>query len=355
VLISARLPILQATETNTKKKIVMTKIETKEEGLRFVREALAKAQVADDVKGKVIAVFVVSTSPWWFAPPEYIEYLISQLITLFTYKFEDERMSIPANMVYLMAADKGMPSILLHWRVYLSLYAPYVKSWKLETIKDNEGKPIGMVAVIIDKDGEEWRWERYYDNLQLTSRWKNKELMFAKTILKEALAIKFPHLNLLPPLSTVETYDPDDLDDPNRVSVTSVASIMSAPVSPPPPAPANNGQRVAYPTEKAPNPNPNNQQKSSPEIVKRLADAPPPDNKKEKMGDADINREVQDKYKELGELVGDGEALNIMKGIVSHLGAPRFADLDIHKKRVALSMLNSAIIAEKNKRQAKYG
>jgi len=183
----------------------MTKIGTKEEGLRFVREALTKAQVADDVKGRVIAVFVVSTSPWWLAPPEYIEYLVSQLITLFTYKFEDERMSIPANMVYLMAADKGMPSILLHWRVYLSLYAPYVKSWKLETIKDSEGKPIGMVAVIIDKDGEEWRWERYYDNLQLTSRWKNKELMFAKTILKEALAIKFPHLNLLPPLSTVET------------------------------------------------------------------------------------------------------------------------------------------------------
>ena len=331
----------------------MTKIGTKEEGIRFVREALTKAQVADDVKGKVIAVFVVSTSPWWFAPPEYIEYLVSQLITLFTYKFEDERMSIPANMVYLMAADKGMPSILLHWRVYLSLYAPYVKSWKLETIKDNEGKPIGMVAVIIDKDGEEWRWERYYDNLQLTSRWKNKELMFAKTILKEALAIKFPHLNLLPPLSTVETYDPDDLDDPNRTPVASVSSIMSVSVSPSP-APADKNQAQSQPSENGSTPNPNNHHKSSPEIVKRLADVPPPDNKKEKISEADISREVQDRYKELVEIVGEEEALKTIKSIVSRLGAQRFADLDIHKKQVVISMINSAIIAAKEQKQEKY-
>ena len=348
------MPILQTTETNTKKKIVMTKIGTKEEGLRFVREALSKAQVADDVKGKVIAVFVVSTSPWWFAPPEYIEYLVSQLITLFTFKFEDERMSIPANMVYLMAAEKGMPSILLHWRVYLSLYAPYVKSWRLETIKDSDGKPIGMVAVIIDKDGEEWRWERYYDNLQLTSRWKNKELMFAKTILKEALAIKFPHLNLLPPLSTVETYDPDDLDDPNRVPVASVSSIMSAPV-PPPPAPANNSQSKPNPTEKADAPNPNNQQKSSTEIVKRLADVQPPENKKETEGEAEVTKEVKVKYKELSEIVGEEEAKKLISGIVNNLGAPSFSQLDIHKKWMAISMIDDAIIAEKNQKQNKNG
>jgi len=332
----------------------MTKIGTKEEGLRFVREALTKAQAADDVKGKVIAVFVVSTSPWWFAPPEYIEYLVGQLITLFTYKFEDERMSIPANMVYLMAAEKGMPSILLHWRVYLSLYAPYVKSWRLDTIKDSEGKPIGMVAVIIDKDGEEWRWERYYDNLQLTSRWKNKELMFAKTILKEALAIKFPHLNLLPPLSTVETYDPDDLDDPNRVPAASVSSIMSVSVTPAP-APSNNGQAAPQATEKRAVPNPNSQQKGAPEIVKSLADVQPPDNKKEKVGEAEINQEVKEKYKELCELLNEEEAKSIIKDIVDKLGAPKFADLDIHKKRVALSMINKTIIAEKNKKHTQDG
>ena len=319
-----------------------------------MREALSKAQVADDVKGKVIAVFVVSTSPWWFAPPEYIEYLVSQLITLFTFKFEDERMSIPANMVYLMAAEKGMPSILLHWRVYLSLYAPYVKSWRLETIKDSDGKPVGMVAVIIDKDGEEWRWERYYDNLQLTSRWKNKELMFAKTILKEALAIKFPHLNLLPPLSTVETYDPDDLDDPNRIPVSSVSSIMSAPV-PPPPAPANNSQSKPNPTEKAASPNPNNQQKSSTEIVKRLADVQPPENKKETEGEAEVTNEVKAKYKELSEIVGEEEAKKLISGIVNNLGAPSFSQLDIHKKWMAISMIDDAIIAEKKQKQNKNG
>jgi hypothetical protein len=315
-----------------------------------VREALTKAQVADDVRGKVIAVFALSTSPWWFAPPDYIEYLVSQLITLFTYKFEDERMSIPANMVYLMSADKGLPSILLHWRVYLSLYAPYVRSWRLETIKDNEGKPIGMVAVIIDKDGEEWRWERYYDNLQLTSRWKNKELMFAKTILKEALAIKFPYLNLLPPLSTVETYDPDDLDDHSRTSVASVSSIMSAPVHPPS-APSNNSQNVSQQADKVVASNTNNQQKSSPEIVKRLADVPPPDSKKERVSEADVSREMQDRYKELVDIVGVEEASRIGRDIVSNLGAARFAELDIHKKRVAISMINSAIITAKKQKQ----
>jgi hypothetical protein len=247
-----------------------------------------------------------------------------------------------------------MPSILLHWRVYLSLYAPYVKSWRLETIKDSDGKPVGMVAVIIDKDGEEWRWERYYDNLQLTSRWKNKELMFAKTILKEALAIKFPHLNLLPPLSTVETYDPDDLDDPNRIPVSSVSSIMSAPV-PPPPAPANNSQSKPSPTEKAASPNPNNQQKSSTEIVKRLADVQPPENKKETEGEAEVTNEVKAKYKELSEIVGEEEAKKLISGIVNNLGAPSFSQLDIHKKWMAISMIDDAIIAEKKQKQNKNG
>jgi len=210
-----------------------------------------------------------------------------------------------------------------------------------------------MVAVIIDKDGEEWRWERYYDNLQLTSRWKNKELMFAKTILKEALAIKFPHLNLLPPLSTVETYDPDDLDDPNRTPVASVSSIMSVSVSPSP-APADKNQAQSQPSENGSTPNPNNHHKSSPEIVKRLADVPPPDNKKEKISEADISREVQDRYKELVEIVGEEEALKTIKSIVSRLGAQRFADLDIHKKQVVISMINSAIIAAKEQKQEKY-
>jgi len=142
---------------------------TKDEGLRIVRNALEKAKAAEDVRGKVVAVFATSTSPWWLSPEDYLEYLVQQLITLFSYKFENERMSIPANMVYLMAAERGLPTILLHWRVYLSLYSPYVRGWRLETIKDENGKPIGMVAVIVDKEGAEWRWERYYDNHSLTA------------------------------------------------------------------------------------------------------------------------------------------------------------------------------------------
>ncbi len=332
----------------------MTTLKTKEEGIRFVREALTKAQVADDVKGKVIAVFVVSTSPWWFAPPEYIEYLVSQLVTLFTYKFEDERMSIPANMVYLMAADKGMPSILLHWRVYLSLYAPYVKSWRLDTIKDSEGKPIGMVAVIIDKDGEEWRWERYYDNLQLTTRWKNKELMFAKTILKEALAIKFPHLNLLPPLSTVETYDPDDLDDTSRNPVASVSSMMSvsvpAPSQPQPQTqPSSNGSSNKQTSEGQAS------QKGSPEIVKQIADVPPPETKDEKASDADIiEKDIKAAYKELSELVGKERAKDIAEGIVRSLGGEKFANLSTNKKLMVLSMINKEIIEAKRSKEENY-
>ncbi len=58
-----------------------------------MKEALDKAQVTNEVRSKVIAVFLTSNAPWWFSPPDYIEYLVGQLITLFTYKFEDERMS----------------------------------------------------------------------------------------------------------------------------------------------------------------------------------------------------------------------------------------------------------------------
>ncbi len=333
-----------------------TKIRSKEEGLLLVREALDKAQVANEVKGKVITVFYASNAPWWFSPPDYIEYLVGQLVTLFSYKFEDERMSIPANMVYLMAADKGVPSILLHWRVYLSLYAPYVKGWRLETIKDGDGRPIGMVAVIIDKEGNEWRWERYYENLQLTSRWKNKELMFAKTILKEALAIMFPQLNLLPPLSTVETYDPDDLDTNNGAQPVSVGHIMSVSVRPEPAAvigDAENGTPKAF---RSVGNNGNNGApsvtKEPAEIVKSLAPAPPAQrDEKDRAGEAEISRAVKEKYKELSELVGDEEAKSIISGIVRDLGADKFKDLDISKQQLAISMIENAIFVERKFRE----
>jgi hypothetical protein len=328
----------------------MKTLNSKEEGLQIVREALDKAQAANEVRGKVIAVFVASTSPWWYAPPDYIEYLVGQLITLFSYKFEDERMSIPANMVYLMATEKGLPSILLHWRVYLSLYAPYVRGWRLETIKDGEGRPIGMTAIIVDKEGNEWRWERYYENLQLVSRWKNKELMFAKTILKEALAIMFPQLNLLPPLSTVETYDPDDIDNSNGSQVVSVGHIMSASVHPEPYEP-NKERNISLNTATI-DANISNGQtrpeiKRSPEIVRRLTNVPPVSTKQDKKGEAEINREVQEKYKELSDLIGQEEALKIVSGIVKDLGAERFKDLDISKQKLALSMIENAIFVER--------
>jgi len=308
---------------------------TKDEGLRIVRNALEKAKAAEDVRGKVVAVFATSTSPWWLSPEDYLEYLVQQLITLFSYKFENERMSIPANMVYLMAAERGLPSILLHWRVYLSLYSPYVRGWKLETIKDESGKPIGMVAVIVDKEGNEWRWERYYDNHALTAKWKNKELMFAKTILKEALAIMFPYLNLLPPLSSVETYDPDDLEESSRPG--------TQPSSPPPPVvqqpKQQNGQQ---PDAKA-----GGQAKSSADVVRKLADTPPPDAKKERSGEAELSREILDKFQELSRLIGADEAKELIAGIVRDLGGEKFADLDTNRKKMALMMIDNAIFTEK--------
>ncbi len=265
-------------------------------------------------------------------------------------------MSIPANMVYLMAADKGMPSILLHWRVYLSLYAPYVKGWRLETIKDNDGRPIGMVAVIIDKEGNEWRWERYYENLQLTSRWKNKELMFAKTILKEALAIMFPQLNLLPPLSTVETYDPDDLDTNNGGQPVSVGYIMSASVRPEPTYVMNDVNNEASKTQNSAGSNSahreQNATKEPSEIVRNLAPMPPTQqNKKDKASVAEINRIVMDRYRELSELVGDEEAKKIISGIVRDLGAERFGELELSKQQLAISMIENAIFVERKLRE----
>jgi hypothetical protein len=311
---------------------------TKDEGLRFVRKALDKAQAAEDVRGKVVAVFATSSSPWWLAPEDYLEFLIQQLITLFSYKFENERMSIPANMVYLMAAERGLPTILLHWRVYLSLYHPYVRGWRLETIKDDSGKPIGMVAIIVDKEGSEWRWERYYDNHALTPKWKNKELMFAKTILKEALAIMFPYLNLLPPLSTVETYDPDDIEETTRPAA-SVPQPTPAPATQAKQAPSqdNNGHTAG-------------QKKSSADVVRKLADTPPPDVKKEKSGDAELSREAQDKFQELSMLIGPEKAKEEISSIVRGLGAEKFADLDTNKKKAALMFIESLITTEKELR-----
>jgi hypothetical protein len=313
---------------------------TKDEGLRIVRNALEKAKAAEDVRGKVVAVFATSTSPWWLSPEDYLEYLVQQLITLFSYKFENERMSIPANMVYLMAAERGLPSILLHWRVYLSLYSPYVRGWRLETIKDENGKPIGMVAVIVDKEGNEWRWERYYDNHALTAKWKNKELMFAKTILKEALAIMFPYLNLLPPLSTVETYDPDDLVESAR---------PPAPASPQASNRPDPEQIVQFPEALAQlkKSDAGGQKKTSSDVVRKLADTPPPDAKKERSGEAELSREILDKFQELSRLIGADEAKELIAGIVRDLGGEKFADLDTNRKKMALMMIDNAIFTEK--------
>jgi hypothetical protein len=307
---------------------------TKDEGLRIVRNALEKAKAPEDVRGKVVAVFATSSAPWWLSPEDYLEYLVQQLITLFSYKFENERMSIPANMVYLMAAERGLPSILLHWRVYLSLYSPYVRGWRLETIKDENGKPIGMVAVIVDKEGNEWRWERYYDNHALTTRWKNKELMFAKTILKEALAIMFPYLNLLPPLSSVETYDPDDLEESSR---------PGSQLTTPQPV----GQQAKQANVQQSEARPGGQAKSSSDVVRKLADTPPPDVKKERSGEAELSREVLDKFQELSQLIGANEAKELIAGIVRDLGGEKFADLDTNRKKMALMMIDNAIFTEK--------
>jgi hypothetical protein len=64
-----------------------------------------------------------------------------------------------------------------------------------------------------------------------------------------------------------------------------------------------------------------------------------------------LTNEVKAKYKELSELLGEEEAKKLISGIVNKLGAPNFAQLDIHKKRAAISMINNAIIAEKKLKQ----
>jgi hypothetical protein len=181
----------------------------------------------------------------------------------------------------------------------------------------------------VDKEGNEWRWERYYDNHSLTSRWKNKELMFAKTILKESLAIMFPYLNLLPPLSSVETYDPDDLEETAR---------PAAPAPPP-----HTSQTPDY----LQGGNSGGQKKSSTDVVRKLADTPPPDTKKERGGEAELAREAQDKFQELSRLIGPEEAKALITGIVRDLGGEKFADLDANRKRMALLMIDNAIFTEK--------
>jgi len=309
----------------------------KEDGLKVVRKALEEAQAPEEVRGKVMAVFVTSTSPWWFAPPEYLEYLVQQLVALFSYKFENERMSIPANMVYLMAAERGVPSILLHWRVYLSLYSPYVKGWRLETIKDESGRPIGMVAIIIDKDGQEWRWERYYDNHALVPKWKNKELMFAKTILKEALAIMFPHLNLLPPLSMVETYDPDDLVDGAKPQSSPIPQGGAQVEQSPGGGGDNNQDALSSDAHQS------GAKKSSTDVIRKLAEVSPPEVRKEGGSDAELTREAQELFQSLSRLVGAEEAKRAISDIIREYGADRFADLDASKKKWVLMAVANLI------------
>ena len=297
------------------------------------------------VKMKVLATFNISTANFSVCTSDYIRYLVKQLITLYSYKFpDDERMTIPVNMVHLMAGERiALPTILLHWRVYLALYKPYVKGWRLETLKDAEGKSIGMVAVITDKDGTEWRWERYYENHakaaipvsngQFTGKdankdaspkgWKNRELMFAKTILKEALAVMYPELNLLPPLSTVETYDPDDLDENSQ---------------PDRQVPAQAEQKSQKPAK----------------FVAMYAGTTPITAKEEdkaensdRSKDADLAREMQEAYKELAGLIGEKEALGFIKDRIAELGGEKFSDLSASKKGFLVTILRSEIDTRK--------
>ena len=200
-----------------------------------------------------------------------------------------------------------------------------------------------MVAVITDKDGTEWRWERYYENHakaaipvsngQTTGKdaykdatpkgWKNRELMFAKTILKEALAVMYPELNLLPPLSTVETYDPDDLDDtPQVVQQTSIQAE----------------QKVQKPVK----------------FVAMYSGATPITVKEEdgverseRPKEADLAREMQEVYKELAGLMGEKEALGYIKDRIAELGGEKFSDLSTAKKGFLLTILRSEIDARK--------
>jgi hypothetical protein len=318
---------------------------TKEEVLKVVNAVLTEAQATDEVKMKVLATFNISTANFSACTPDYIRYLVKQLITLYSYKFpDDERMSIPVNMVHLMAGERmALPTILLHWRVYLALYKPYVKGWRLETLKDAEGKPIGMVAVITDKDGTEWRWERYYENHAKAAipvsngqpvgkdaykdaspkGWKNRELMFAKTILKEALAVMYPELNLLPPLSTVETYDPDDLDGVQQ-------AIQHAPDQ----AEQKSSRPTKFVTMIA---------GDTPIVAKEEDKA----ERSERSKEADLAREMQEVYKELSGLIGEKEALGFIKDRIAELGGEKFSDLSSSKKGFLITILRSEIDTRK--------
>ena len=313
---------------------------TREEVFKVVNAGLTESQATDEVRTKVLATFTISTANFSACTPDYIRYLVKQLITLYSYKFpEDERMSIPVNMVHLMAGERmALPTILLHWRVYLALYKPYVKGWRLETLKDADGRLIGMIAVIIDKDGTEWRWERYYENHAkgaipvangqpvgkdaAPKGWKNKELMFAKTILKEALAVMYPELNLLPPLSTVETYDPDDLDEAPQAAQQ---------------APAQVEQKTQKPSKFLAM-----YAGTTPIMAKEEAVE-----KSERPKDADLAREMQEVYRELAGIMGENDALEYIKAIIAELGGQKFSDLSTPKKGFLLATLRSEIDTRK--------
>jgi len=159
--------------------------------------------------------------------------------------------------------------------------------------------------------------------------------MFAKTILKEALAIMFPYLNLLPPLSSVETYDPDDLEESTR-SGPQLHNPASQIV-----------QQAQQPNARQYEVSAGMQAKSSADVVRKLADTPPPDTKKERGGEAELSREVLDKFHELSSLIGADEAKELIAGIVRDLGGQKFADLDTNRKKMALMMIDNAIFTEK--------
>jgi len=137
------------------------------------------------------------------------------------------------------------------------------------------------------------------------------------------------------PLSSVETYDPDDLEESSRPG--------TQPSSPPPPVvqqpKQQNGQQ---PDAKA-----GGQAKSSADVVRKLADTPPPDAKKERSGEAELSREILDKFQELSRLIGADEAKALIAGIVRDLGGEKFADLDTNRKKMALMMIDNAIFTEK--------
>jgi hypothetical protein len=144
----------------------------------------------------------------------------------------------------------------------------------------------------------------------------------------------FPYLNLLPPLSSVETYDPDDLEESSR---------PGSQLTTPQPV----GQQAKQANVQQSEARPGGQAKSSSDVVRKLADTPPPDVKKERSGEAELSREVLDKFQELSQLIGANEAKELIAGIVRDLGGEKFADLDTNRKKMALMMIDNAIFTEK--------